>query len=765
MLEKAYKPLELEELIDEFGIGDDEREQFAKLLRDMESNGKIVLTRTKRYGVPERFNLVRGTLQGTSKGFGFVIPDTAGQADIYIHLNDMNGAMDGDLVLARIHKRKTDNRRPEGEIVRILKRSRDRIVGTFSRLSSYFGFVIPDDKRITADIFIAPELQMNARDGQKVVVKLHQITGRHSAEGEIIEILGHKDDPGVDILSIIRKHGLPEQFPEEVLAEADQVPDKISEEEIQGRRDLRKRTMVTIDGADAKDLDDAVSVERLENGNIRLGVHIADVSYYVREGSMLDREAFERGCSVYLVDRVIPMLPKRLSNGICSLNPQVDRLAMSCDMEIDAEGNVVAYDIFQSVIRTNERMTYTDVKKIVVDEDPELIKRYGPLVDDFRLMAELAKTLRKKRLQRGAIDFNFPEAKVIVNEGGEPVDIVKRPRTIAEQLIEEFMLKANETVAEHFFRLEIPFVYRIHENPDAEKLKAFFEFITSFGYSVKGKPDQVKPHALQTLLEKVAGTPEENVISTVMLRSMKQAKYAAECIGHFGLAAPYYSHFTSPIRRYPDLMIHRIIREVFAKGTLTVERIDELNETLPEAAQQSSVRERVAVDAERESKDLKVAEYMMDKIGDEYDGIISSVTSFGIFVELPNTVEGLIHVSFLTDDYYHYDEGSYSLIGERTGRIMRIGDKVRIKVSGVNIEERKVDFELLEHFPDEDFVPGKKGKKVKVRKAAKETEKKRGKKGKLYEVDRNEFVKKEKEQKQHKKKKKKKKYRNKAKRK
>ncbi|MBA4603658.1 ribonuclease R [Thermoactinomyces mirandus] len=766
MLEQAYKPLEQEELIKEFGIGDDEREQFMKLLDDMERNGKIVLTRTKRYGVPERFNLVRGTLQGTSKGFGFVIPDTAGQADIYIHLNDMNGAMDGDLVLARIHKRKTDNRRPEGEIVRILKRGRDRIVGTFTRLSSYFGFVSPDDKRIAADIFIAPELQMNARDGQKVVVKLHQITGRHSAEGEIIEILGHKDDPGVDILSIIRKHGLPEKFPEEVLAEAEKIPDTISEEEIWGRCDLRERTMVTIDGEDARDLDDAVSVERLENGNVRLGVHIADVSYYVKEGSPLDREAYERGCSVYLVDRVIPMLPKRLSNGICSLNPQVDRLTMTCDMEIDTEGNVVAYDIFPSVIRTNERMTYTDVKKIVVDEDPELIKKYEPLVDDFRLMVELAKTLRKKRLRRGAIDFNFAEAKVIVDEKGEPVDIVKRPRTIAEQLIEEFMLKANETVAEHFFRLEVPFVYRIHESPDAEKLKAFYEFITSFGYSIKGKPDQAKPHALQSLLEKVAGTPEENVISTVMLRSMKQAKYAAECIGHFGLAAPYYSHFTSPIRRYPDLIIHRIIREVLTKGSLTVERIDELNEILPDAAQQSSIRERVAVDAERESKDLKIAEYMMDKIGDEFDGIISSVTSFGIFAELPNTVEGLIHVSFLTDDYYHYDESSYSLIGERTGRIMRIGDKVRIKVSGVNIDERKIDFELLEHFPNEELVSGKKRKKVKIRKASGETEKKPGKKGKFYEVSRDDFVKKEKEQKQHKKKKKKKKkYRNKAKRK
>lgn len=737
MLEKAYKPLTLEELIETFQIGEEEREEFTRLLEELEADGKIVRTRTQRYGVPERFNLVRGTLQGSSKGFGFVIPDTPGKPDVYIHLNDMNGAMDGDLVLARIHKGKTETRRPEGEIVRVLKRGRDQIVGTFSRLSSHFGFVIPDDKRIAADVFIAPEFQMNARTGQKVVVKLHQITGRHTAEGEIIEILGHKDDPGVDILSIIRKHGLPEAFPEEVLQEAEAIPETISEEEIKGRRDLRERPMVTIDGEDAKDLDDAVSVERLENGNVRLGVHIADVSHYVKEGSALDREAYNRGCSVYLVDRVIPMLPRRLSNGICSLNPQVDRLTMTCDMEIDPEGNIVDYDIYPSVIRTNERMTYTNVKKIVVDEDPELIERYQPLVEDFRLMAELAMTLRKKRLRRGAIDFNFPEAKVIVDEKGKPIDVVKRPRTIAEQLIEEFMLAANETVAEHFFRLEVPFVYRIHENPDAEKLKAFYEFITSFGYSIKGKPDQVKPHALQSLLEKISGTPEEHVISTVMLRSMKQAKYAAECVGHFGLAAPFYTHFTSPIRRYPDLLIHRVMREVLTHGSLSVERIDKLNEYLPDAAQQSSIRERIAVDAERETQDLKMAEFMMDKIGEEYDGIISSVTSFGIFVELPNTIEGMIHVSYLTDDYYRYDERAYALIGERTARVIRIGDRVRIRVSGVNVEERKIDFELLEHVQDERFS---KSKKIKVKKGKGEKKGKKGKKGKMHEIDPRDFI-------------------------
>jgi ribonuclease R len=712
MLEQAYKPLTLGELIDTFHVSEEKRERFVQLVKELEADGKIVQSRTKRYGVPERFNLIRGTLQGNAKGFGFVIPDMPHLKDLYIHANDMNGAIDRDLVLARILKGKNHERRPEGEIVRIIKREREKIVGTFSRVSTHFGFVIPDDKRLSADIFIAPEVQMDARDGHKVVVKLQQITGRHSAEGEIIEILGHKDDPGVDILSIIRKHGLPEDFPEAVEQEAEAVPEKIREEEIKGRRDLRERTMVTIDGEDAKDLDDAVSVELLENGNVRLGVHIADVSYYVQEGSALDREAAQRGCSVYLVDRVIPMLPKRLSNGICSLHPKVDRLTLTCDMEIEpATGQIVNHEIYPSVIRTKERMTYQDVKEIVEDKNAQLIERYKPLVDDFHRMATLAQTLRRKRINRGAIDFNFAEAKISVDEKGKLTDIVKRPRTIAEQLIEEFMISANETVAEHFFRLEVPFIYRIHENPDAERLQSFYEFISSFGYSIKGKADHVKPQTLQRLLKQISGTPEEHVISTVMLRSMKQAKYAAEGIGHFGLAATYYSHFTSPIRRYPDLLIHRIIHEVLAAGNLTTERIDQLHAYLPDAAQQSSICERIAVDAERETKDLEQAKYMVDKIGEEYEGLISSVTSFGIFVELPNTIEGMIHISFLTDDYYRYDENSYSLIGERTGRILRIGDPVKVKVSSVNIEGRKIDFELLEHFAEHSLKPSKKQKR------------------------------------------------------
>ncbi|WP_142505577.1 ribonuclease R [Melghirimyces algeriensis] len=697
MRKKAYKPMKAEELQHAFGIED--WNAFIALLNQMEAEGKIVRTRTKRYGVPERLNLVRGRLQGNAKGFGFAIPDAdfPFQQDVFIHGNDMNGAMDGDLVLARIHSMKKEGLRPEGEIVRILKRGRTEVVGTY-KASKHFGFVIADDKRLSSDIFIPKEAKNGAKEGDKVVVELTDYPkGRRSAEGKVKEVLGHKEDPGVDILAIIRQHQLPEAFPDDVIKEAEEVPDTISVVEMAGRRDLRERTMVTIDGADAKDLDDAVSVEALENGNIRLGVHIADVSYYVQEGTALDREAYERGTSVYLVDRVIPMLPPRLSNGICSLNPQVDRLTLTCDMEIDSSGDVVDHEIYPSVIQTNERMTYQAVKQILVDEDPEVIHQYESLVEDFRLMGQLAEVLRKRRFARGAIDFDFPEAKIIVDDQGKPVDIVPKPRTVAEQMIEEFMLAANETVSEHFFKMKIPFMYRIHEHPDPEKLQAFFEFITHFGYQAKGKANKIKPRVLQQLLEEIKGEPEEPVISTVMLRSMQQAKYSPECLGHFGLAASYYSHFTSPIRRYPDLVIHRIIREVLDNhGNLPDKRKSELNGWLPGAAQHASERERIAVDAERQTNDLKKAEFMQDKVGETFEGVISSVTSFGVFVELENTVEGMVHVSYMTDDYYHFHEGSMSLVGERTQKAYRIGDKVTVRVAGVNLNERKVDFEFVE---------------------------------------------------------------------
>ena len=704
MREKAYKPMTSQELEQHFGPGSAEDfKAFIRMLNELERQGKIMMTRSGRYGVPERMNLLRGKLQVHPKGYAFLLPDEPGHPDVYIHANDLKGGMNGDTVLARITHKSDDGGRLEGEVVRIVSRAVTQVVGLYENYESY-GFVIPDDRRIDKDIFVPKEASMGAVTGQKVVVRIVRYPeGRSAAQGEVVEILGHKDDPGVDILSIIRKHGLPEQFPPEVLAEADAVPDAITEEEIerQGRRDLRDKTIVTIDGEDAKDLDDAVHVEVLPNGNWLLGVHIADVGYYVKENSALDREAYRRGCSVYLVDRVIPMLPHRLSNGICSLNPRVDRLTLTCEMEFDRESmRRVHYDIYPSVIRTTERMTYTNVRKILEDEDPEVMARYAGLTDLFRTMRDLALALRERRMRRGAIDFEFAEAKVIVDEQGKPVDIVKRERSIAEQIIEEFMLAANETVAEHFHWLKVPFLYRIHEEPDGDKMMNFIRFVANFGYAVRGKGNSVHPRALQTLLEEIRGTKEETVISTMMLRSMKQAKYDPQSLGHFGLAAEFYTHFTSPIRRYPDLVIHRIIREVLENGgTLPERRIEELAARMPDIARQSSERERIAVEAERDTEKLKKAEFMLDKVGEEFDGIISGVTSFGMFVELENTVEGLIRLSDMTDDYYHFHELHMALIGERTSKVYRIGDEVRVRVARVNMDEHVIDFELVDMRP------------------------------------------------------------------
>lgn len=696
MREQAYHPMTVKELEEAFALEDaDAFKELVKTLNRLEANGEVVRTRTNRYGVPEKMNLVRGRLQCHPKGFGFVIAEAQEMDDIYVHANDMNGALHGDTVLVRVEK-ETGGNRLEGRIIRVVERGMTEVVGTFQD-ETYYAFVIPDEKRLGKDIFIPKEAYNGAVDGHKVVVKIVRYPeGRVNPEGEVVEILGHKNDPGVDILSIIRKFGLPESFPEEVLAQAEAVPDEISEEEIKGRRDLRDRMMVTIDGADAKDLDDAVSLERLPNGNVRLGVHIADVSYYVPENSPLDREAYRRGTSVYLVDRVIPMLPHRLSNGICSLNPRVDRLTISCDMEMDEEANIVNYDIFLSVIRTNERMTYADVRSILEDKDEALIEKYRDLVPMFQEMERLARKLRSKRMGRGAIDFDFREAKIYVDEAGTPTEIGFRTRSIAEQIIEEFMLAANETVAEHFHWLKQPFMYRVHEEPNQEKLMAFMEFITNFGYSIRGKGNTVHPRALQQLLEEVKGTPEEIIISTVMLRSMKQARYDAESLGHYGLSTDFYTHFTSPIRRYPDLIVHRRIREWLEYGErLPEKRLAYWQEQMPLIADHASQRERLAVDAERETDALKKAEFMLERIGEEFEGVISGVTAFGMFVELPNTIEGLVHVSYLTDDYYHYHEKMYALVGERTGKQFRIGDVVRVRVSNVNVDERTIDFEIV----------------------------------------------------------------------
>ncbi|MCU9612898.1 ribonuclease R [Caldibacillus lycopersici] len=695
MKEEAYKPLTVSELEEALQISDSsDFKDFVKTLVYMEEKGLVVRTRSNRYGLPEKMSLIRGRVSGHAKGFAFVIPEEPGLDDIFIPPGELNTALHGDIVLARVAN-ETSGARKEGTIVRILERGITQVVGTYVESAS-FGFVIPDEKKFNGDIFIPKNASMGAVEGHKVVVKLKEYPeGRKSAEGEIVEILGHKNDPGVDILSIIHSHGLPMEFPEEVMEQAHATPDQISEADLQNRRDLRNEVIVTIDGADAKDLDDAVTVTKLANGNYKLGVHIADVSHYVTEGSPIDQEAFERGTSVYLVDRVIPMIPHRLSNGICSLNPRVDRLTLSCEMEITNSGEVVHHEIFQSVIRTTERMTYSDVNKILNEKDEELIERYRPIVPMFELMEELAQVLRNKRMHRGAIDFDFKEAKVLVDEDGRPKDVVLRERSVAEKLIEEFMLVANETVAEHFHWMELPFIYRIHEDPKEDKLQRFFEFVTNFGLIVRGKANSVHPRALQEILDEVRGKPEEMVVNTVMLRSMQQAKYFQESLGHFGLSTEFYTHFTSPIRRYPDLIVHRLIRTYLVEGKIDEATQAKWKALLPEIAQHTSKMERRAVEAERETDELKKTEYMEDKIGQEFEGIISSVTNFGMFVELSNTIEGLIHVSYLTDDYYRYDERQYAMIGERTGNVFRIGDEITVRVINVNKDERSIDFEVV----------------------------------------------------------------------
>ncbi|MDA7027405.1 ribonuclease R [Bacillus sp. CLL-7-23] len=695
MKEEAYKPLTVQELEEMLEITDSEEyKELVKTLVSLEDKGIVVRTRSNRYGLPEKMNLIKGKVSAHAKGFAFVLPEDSELDDIFIPPSELKTAMNGDIVLVRLSTQ-TGGTKKEGTVIRIIERNIQQVVGTYTETKS-FGFVIPDDKKITSDIFIPKHAKNGAVEGHKVVVRLTSYPeGRMSAEGEVVQILGHKNDPGIDILSIIHKHGLPGEFPAEAMEQANATPETIDEKDLRDRRDLREQTIVTIDGADAKDLDDAVTVTKLNDGQYKLGVHIADVSWYVTEGSAIDKEAFERGTSVYLVDRVIPMIPHRLSNGICSLNPKVDRLTMSCEMVINSQGQVIEHEIFQSVIKTTERMTYSDVNKILVEDDQELKQKYEPLVPMFKDMEELASILREKRMERGAVDFDFKEAKVLVDEEGTAKDVIIRERSTAEKLIEEFMLVANETVAEHFHWMNVPFIYRIHEEPDQEKLQRFLEFVTTFGYVVKGTAGNIHPKALQNVLDAVRDRPEEAVISTVMLRSMKQAKYDPQSIGHFGLSTEFYTHFTSPIRRYPDLIVHRLIRTYLIKGKTDEITREKWSNLLPDIAEHTSNMERNAVDAERETDDLKKAEYMMDKIGEEFDGMISSVTNFGMFVELPNTIEGLVHVSFMTDDFYRFDEQHYAMIGERTGNVYRIGDEITVRVVDVNKDERNIDFEIV----------------------------------------------------------------------
>lgn len=694
MREEAYRPMDIQELVSVFDINPDEYRAFKKTLKTMEKEGLIFRTKKDKFALPERLGLITGKLQAHAKGFGFLIPEVEGEKDVFIPSSFINGAMNGDRILVQITREDKNGKKREGEVIQILERANTKIIGVYED-SKNFGFVIAEDTRISQDIFISKKDRNGAKDGDVVVVEVTKWPEkRRSPEGVVKEVLGQKGDKGLDILTIIKKYGLPEEFPPKVQAFASGIDEEIPLKEYKRRKDLRDVRMVTIDGEDAKDLDDAVSIERLDNGRYRLGVHIADVSHYVREKNPLDKEALKRGTSVYLIDRVIPMLPKKLSNGICSLNPKADRLTLSCIMVIDGSGKVLDHEIVESVIRTNERMTYTDVTKILKDNDPELSKRYDYLLDDFKAMEELCNILYKKRTKRGAIDFDFEESKIILNEFGKPIDIKPYEREIANRIIEEFMLVCNETVAEHMFWSHLPFVYRVHEDPDEEKLEKFREFIYNLGYIIKWN-GEVKPRNLQEILEKVKGKKEETVVSTLLLRSMMRAKYSPECVGHFGLAAKYYCHFTSPIRRYPDLQIHRIIKE-FINGKIDDDRSKKLTALVDYAARQSSETENIATEAEREVDDLKKAEYMLDRIGEEFEGIVSSVTSFGMFVELPNTIEGLIHITALDDDYYIYDENHLCLMGERTKKIYRLGDFVKVRCSKVDIPNREIYFDMVE---------------------------------------------------------------------
>lgn len=696
MKEEAYKPMEIPEIAKIFNINKNEYKSFKKAIKTMEKEGLLARDESDKLGLAQRMGVITGKIEIHDRGFGFLIPDIEGIRDLFIAKTNLMGAMNGDRVVAKIIKEGRNGKRTEGIIINIVERVNKNIVGIYEDNKS-FGFVLPEDKRIQNDIFISKKDRNGAKKGQIVMVEITRWPDgkRKNPEGKVVEILGRPGDKGIDIDIIIRKYNLPEDFPPSVLNSALDIEDFITEDEIKGRLDIRNIKMVTIDGEDAKDLDDAVSIERLENGNFKLGVHIADVTHYVKERSVIDKEAFKRATSVYLIDRVIPMLPKKLSNGICSLNPKVDRLTLSCIMEVNRQGKVVNHTIAQSVIKTNERMTYTDVTKILRDNDVELIERYKDLVDDFKAMEELCKILRKKRLDRGAIDFDFEECKIILDEKGKPIDIKPYERAIANRMIEEFMLLANETVAEHMEKLKVPFVYRIHENPDAEKLEKFKAFIYNLGYNDITWGEEVNPKALQRVLDKFKGENEETIISTLLLRSMMQARYSPECAGHFGLAADYYCHFTSPIRRYPDLQIHRIIKEYLNKE-LTENRSKKLVSIVDSAAKQSSEMERVAQEAEREVDELKKAEYMKDRIGEIFEGMISSVTGFGAFVELPNTIEGLVHITSFRDDYYIYDEDRLILIGERNKKIYRLGDKLKVLCSKVDILSREIYFEIVE---------------------------------------------------------------------
>ena len=718
MNDKSYVPMKAKELAMLLGIPKSQRDELTQVLDYLVSEGRIGISKKGKYGKPEVFS-VNGIFCGHPKGFGFVTVEGMEQ-DVFIPEDRTGAALHGDRVQIVVESQdRGSGRRAEGSVLKVLEHANKEVVGYYQK-SKGFGFVIPDNQKISKDIFIPQGCDMGAVTGHKVVARIKEFgDANHKPEGVVTEILGHVNDPGTDILSIVRAYGLPEEFPPEVMDEVEGCPDEVAvpgpgrDEEtwdgpygigdltspadwtgdLAGRLDLRGLRTVTIDGEDAKDLDDAVTLCRDGQGGYILGVHIADVSHYVKEGHPLDKEALKRGTSVYLVDRVIPMLPHKLSNGICSLNAGTDRLALSCIMELDAQGNVLGHKIAETVIHVDRRMTYTAVNAIVTDGDEAVMAEYEGFVPMFMLMKEVSDILREKRKKRGAIDFDFPESRIILDAQGKPLEIKPYERNAATKIIEDFMLAANETVAEDYFWQSLPFLYRTHDNPDPEKMKQLGTFIHNFGYFIRLQQGEIHPKELQKLLDKIEGTPEEVLLSRLTLRSMKQAKYTTLCSGHFGLAARYYTHFTSPIRRYPDLQIHRIIKESL-KGGLGDKRAGHYEAILPGVAMQTSALERRAEEAERETDMLKKCEYMSRFIGQEFDGVISGVTNWGLYVELPNTVEGLVRISELRDDYYIFDEQHYELVGEMTRKTFKLGQPIRVQVASTDRLLRTVDFIL-----------------------------------------------------------------------
>ena len=690
--DKDYTPMKAKEIALLLGVPKNDYNDFLNILKELEDEYKIRKNRKNRYILVEE-KYYEGYYRKNQKGFGFVKID---EEEVYISKENSFNALNEDKVLIQIIKDKTKDQSSEGKVVKILKHEKDTVVGIFQK-SQNFGFVIPDDKKFGTDIYISKKNFGKARNNHKVLVKITKYPkDGKNAEGEIVEVLGNVNEAGVDMLSLIKEHKLPAKFPEQVVEEARKCGNEIDKKDIKNRVDLRDKIIFTIDGEDAKDLDDAVRVEKLENGNYKLDVHIADVSYYVKEDSLLDREALIRGTSIYMLGRVIPMLPRELSNGICSLNAGEDRFTLSCSMEIDNKGKVISAEIYKGIINVTERMSYTDVQKIIDESDEEVLQKYSKYIQEFKNMEELAHILKSRRLENGYLNLDIPESKIDLDVDGYVTNVSKYETTFAHEIIEQFMLTANETVAEKFFWLDAPFIYRVHEKPDIEKVQELNRFLWNFGLNIKANKDNIYPKEFSKVLEEIKGKEEEKVISTLILRTLKVARYEAENQGHFGIASKFYCHFTSPIRRYPDLFIHRIISKYLEDNyVVDDEFIEKYKEEAENRANQSSEREKIATLVEREAEDIKKAEYMESRIGEEYEGIVSSITPFGMFVELPNTVEGLIRFENLGNEYFIYDEEKKRLIGEHSNTVYKIGDKVNIRVISANKLLRQVDFEII----------------------------------------------------------------------